>query len=140
MAFLLSLLCNSSLTTTIEVKVSGNKPLFQWRYNFISFCFVVYQASNLLNQSSSEYPKLSDCHEHIFFKWMPCFVLWSILPLWIYSLSGKHFFKVKITWSFVLKSVIFCNLINISISNQRIYLLQRWQYRLPDKIYLAKWY
>ena len=73
----------------------------QIKKNLFHYILKYYSHQN----KTFEYPKLSTCHQNVFFIWLPCFVFWVLFPFWIYSLCGKKFFTLKTSILLILKNV-----------------------------------
>lgn len=54
----------------------------------------------------AENPDFSFCFQNTILVWLPCFVLWSVTPIWIYMLTRLEKPKINISLITVLKMVI----------------------------------
>lgn len=50
-------------------------------------------------------PDFTECFQLVILRWLPCFLVWILLPFWLNMVKKDREIKVKITWFTIVKTV-----------------------------------
>ena len=63
----------------------------------------------------SNNPDFTFCFQYTLLIWLPCALLWIAAPIWMFKITKKSVYVIKLSWLTILKSILVILLILIQI-------------------------